>query len=55
MEGWLNVTKSIGDDVFVPMAITKESADGTEEESGGRRSAGGDVLVCPVRIVLRFP
>ena len=55
MEGWLNVTKSIGDDVLVPMAITKESADGTEEESGGRRSAGGDVLVCPVRIVLRFP
>ena len=48
------MTKSIGDDVFVPMAIMKESADGTEE-SRSCRSAGGDVLVCPVRIVLRFP
>ena len=46
------MTKSIGDDVFVPMAIMKESADGTEEESRSCRSAGGDVLVCPVRIVL---
>jgi len=55
MGGWLNLTKSIGDDVFVPMAITKGSADGTEEESGSCRSAGGDVLVCPVRVVLRFP
>ena len=32
MEGWLNVTKSIGDDVFVPMAMTRESADDTEGE-----------------------
>ena len=23
MEGWLNVTKSIGDDVFVPMAMKR--------------------------------
>ena len=49
------MTKSIGDDVFVPMAITKESADDTEGESGSCRSAGGDVLVCHERIVLRFP
>ena len=55
MEGWLNVTKSIGDDVFVPMAITKESAYGTKGESGSCRSAGGDVLVCHERIVLCFP
>ena len=49
------MTKSTGDDVIVPMATTKESADGMKEESGSYRSAGGDVLVCPVRIVLRFP
>jgi len=49
------VTKSIGDDVFVPMAITQESVDGTEGESGSCRSVGGDVLVCHVRIALRFP
>ena len=55
MEGWLNVTKSIGDDVFVPMAIMKESADGTKGESGSYRSAGGCVLVCHERIVFRFP
>jgi len=48
------MTKSTGDDVIVPVATTKESTDGTEE-SGSYRSAGGDVLVCPVRIVLRFP
>jgi len=34
MEGWLNVTMSIGDDVFVPMAMTKESAGDTEENLG---------------------
>ena len=46
MEGWLNMTKSMGDDVFVPMAITKESADGTEEESRSYRLAGRGVPVC---------
>ena len=55
MEGWLDVGKSIGDDVFVPMAMTEESADDTEGESGSCRSAYGNVLVCHVRIVLRFP
>ena len=55
MEGWLNVTKSIDDDVFAPMAMTKESADDTEEEPGSCRSACGDVLVCHERMVLRFP
>ena len=55
VEGWLNVTKSIGGDVFVPMAMTKESVDDTEGEPGSCRSAGGDVLVCHVRMVLRFP
>ena len=54
MEGWLNVTKSIGDDVFVPMAMTRESADDTEEEPRSCRSACGGVLVCCVRIVLCF-
>ena len=49
------MTKSIGDDVLVPMAMTKESADDTEGESGSCRSASGDVLVCHVRMVLRFP
>ena len=55
MEGRLNVTKSIGDDVFVPMATTRESADNAEEEPGGCRSACGGVPVCHGRIVLCFP
>ena len=55
MEGWLDVTKSIGDNVFVPMAMTEESADDTEGDPRSCRSAYGDVLVCHVRIVLRFP
>ena len=55
MEELLSVTKSVGDDVSVPMATTRESADAMEGESGSCRSAGGDVLVCPERIVLRFP
>jgi len=50
MEGWLNVTKSIDGDAFVPMAMTRKSA-----EPGSCRSACGGVLVCHVRIVLRFP
>jgi len=55
MEGRLNVTKSIDDDVFVPMATTRESADDAEEEPGGCRSACGGVPVCHGRIVLYFP
>ena len=55
MEGWLNVTKSMGDDVFVPMAMIRESADDTKGEPGSCRSAYGGVLVCHMRIVLRFP
>jgi len=46
MEGWLNVTKSIGDDVFMPMATTRQSADDVGEEFGSCRSACGGVLVC---------
>ena len=49
------MTKSIGDDVFAPMAVTRESADDTEGEPGSCRSACGGVLVCHVRNVLRFP
>jgi len=49
------VTKSIGDGVFVLMAMTEESADDTEGKSRSCRSVYGDVLVCHVRIVLRFP
>jgi len=41
MEVWLNVTESLGDDVFVPMAMTRESADDTEGEPGSCRSACG--------------
>ena len=55
MEEWLNVTKSIGDDVFVPMATTRESADDMEGESGSCRSVCGGVLVCHRGIVLCFP
>ena len=40
------MTKSMGDDVFVPMAITKEPTDGTKEESGSYRLAGRGVPVC---------
>ena len=49
------MTKSIGDDVFVPIAVTKESADDVGEEPGSCRSACEGVLVCHVRVVLRFP
>jgi len=55
MEGRLNMTKSIGDDVFVPIAITRESADDAEKEPKGCRSACGVVPVCHGRIVLCFP
>ena len=40
------MTKSMGDDVFVAMAITKEPTDGTKEESGSYRLAGRGVPVC---------
>ena len=46
MEGWLNVTKSIGGDVSVPMATTRESTDDMEGESGSCRSVCGGVPVC---------
>ena len=55
MEGRLNMTKSIGDDVFVPIATTGESADGAEKGLNGCRSASGGVPVCHGRIVLCFP
>ena len=55
MEGLLSVTKSVGDDVSVPMAMARKSADAPKGESGSCRLAGGDVLVCPVRTVLPFP
>ena len=55
MKEGLNVTKSIGGDVSVPMAMTRRSADATKGESGSCRLAGGDVLVRPVRTVLPFP
>ena len=47
--------KSIGDDTFVPMATTRESADDTEKEPKGCRSACGGVPVCHGKIVLCFP
>ena len=55
MEGWLNVTKSVGDDVSVPMATTRESADDMEGASGSCRSVCGGVPVCQGGIVLCFP
>ena len=55
MKGWSNGTESVGDDVFVPMATTRESAHNAEEEPGGCRSACGGVPVCHGRIVLYFP
>ena len=53
--GTAGITKSIGNDVFVSMAITRESADNAEEEPGGCQSACGGVLVCHGRTVLCFP
>ena len=55
MEGRLNMTKSIGDDVFVPMTTTGESTDDAKEEPKGCRSACGGVPVYHGRIVLYFP
>ena len=53
------MTKSIGDDVFVPMTTIKGSTDDAEEGHGGCRlacgSVFGGVLVCHERIVLCFP
>jgi len=55
MERWLNVTKSIGDDMSVPMATIRESADDMGEESGSCRSVCGGVPVCHGGIALCFP
>ena len=55
MEGWLNVTKSIGGNVSVPMATTRESADDMGEESGSCQSVCGGVPACHGGIVLCFP
>jgi len=55
MEGRLNMTKSIGDDVFVPMATTRKSTDDAEEEPKGCRSVCGGIPVGHRRIVLCFP
>ena len=55
MKGWSNGTESVGDDVFVPMATTRESVDGMEEESGSCRSVCGGVLAYHGGIVLCFP
>ena len=52
MERWLSVTKSLGDDVFVPMVMTGESADDAEEEPRSCRSAPRGVLICHGRIVI---
>jgi len=46
MEEGLNVTKSVGGDVSVPMAMTRECADDMEGESGSYRSVCGGVPVC---------
>ena len=53
------MTKSIGGDVFVPIATIRGSADDTEEGPGGCRlacgSAFGGVSDCHGKIVLCFP
>jgi len=49
------MTRSIGDNVFVPMATIRGSADDAEEGHGGCRLACGGVLVCHEKIVLCFP
>jgi len=54
MEGWLNVTKSVVDDVPVPMAATRESADDIGGEPGICRSGCRGVPVCPGGIILIF-
>ena len=46
MKEGLSVTKSIGGDVFVPMAMTRESADDMKEESRSCRSVCGRVSAC---------
>ena len=51
MERWLSVTKSLGDDVFVPMVMTGESADDAEEEPRSCRVVRGGVPACHGRIV----
>jgi len=49
------VTKSTGDDVSVPMAMTRESADDMEGESERSRSVCRGVPVCHGGVVLCFP
>jgi len=46
IEGRVNMAKSIRDDVSVPIATTRESADDMGEESGSCRSIYGRVPVC---------
>ena len=48
------MTKSIGNDVFVPMATTRQSADDAGEGLGSYRSACGGVPVCHGRMFLCF-
>jgi len=59
MKGRPNMTKSIGGDVFVPIAMIRGSADDAEEGPGGCRlacgSAFGGVPDCHGKIVLCFP
>ena len=55
MGEWLNVTKSTGDDVSVPMATIRQSADNAGKEFGSCRSACGGVPVRHEEIVLCFP
>ena len=62
MKGQLNVTKSMGGDVFISMSVLtcadgydEGSADDLGEESEGCRLACGGVPVCHGRIVLCFP
>ena len=49
------MTKSIGGDVSVLMAMTRESADDMDGESGSCRSVCGGVPVCHGGLVLCFP
>ena len=46
MKEGLNVTKFIGGDVSVPMAMTRKFADDTKGESGSCRSVCGRVSAC---------
>ena len=54
MKEGLNVTKSIGGDVSVPMATIRKFADDIEGEPGGCRSVCGVVRVYHGRLILCF-